>query len=180
MHGSTDIRAQIEADKRLQREICASLLGLAETLDNRLDLRLARVLSRTLEVSWAEHVSFQEDAMFPILTAHHGNRLQSMMDARHSEHSRLAQLHDQIGRRLNGLLATGNMAAGNLQTYLREACALRMSHLAFDADLEDELPAVFTDDEIRLFASWSEARPALRFPINLLRTGIVPSGGRTH
>lgn len=183
MHGSDDIRAQMAADTQLQREICAALLSLADTVATGADLRLVRVLTRTLEVSWAEHVSFQEAVVFPILLARHGNRLQAMIDVRRAEHASLSQLHDQIGRHLNGLLGPGHMVAPNLETFLRSACALRMSHLAFDADLEGQLPADFTEAELSLCANWSETRPTLRFPINLLRnTGLPPSRptGRTH
>jgi hypothetical protein len=183
MHQAADIRAQIAADALLQREISHALLAIADTLPAESDLRVVRILTRTLEASWIEHVSFQDGVLFPILVSRHGVRVQDMIDRGRSEHASLSQFHARIGDHLDGLLQAGHEPAEGLETLLRTTHADRLSHFALDAELDGWLPETFNDAECSLCEKWSNARPSLRFPLDLLlKAGrsFPRSGGQLH
>jgi hypothetical protein len=174
MHTSTDIRAQIEADAMLQREISRALLAVADSLESGTDRRVVRILTRTLEASWDEHVSFQNEVIFPILSSRHGAAVLQMIDGRRSEHASLSHDHATIGRQFDGLLGQQLDMAAELELLLRSTHAQRQSHLDLDADLDGWLPKTFTEAECALCGKWSALRPNLPFPLNLLRQGPRP------
>lgn len=184
MYDAADIRAQIAADALLQREISHALLAIADTLPAGSDHRVVRILTRTLEASWIEHVSFQDGVLFPILISRHGAPVQAMIDDRRSEHASLSQRHARIARELDSLLLrAGRATADGLETLLRSTHADRLSHLELDADLDPWLPEAFNDAECALCEKWSNARPSLRFPLNLLLQAgrsFPRTGGRLH
>lgn len=183
MHTRTDIRAQVDADARLQQEINHALLAVADALASGSDRRLARILTRTLEASWVEHVSFQDDVVFPILIGRHGAGIADVIDARRSEHTALMQLHTRIHQHLERLLRAHHAVPGELGLLLKLTHAQRLSHLDFDTELEGSLPEMYTTEEIALCEKWQLARPNPRFPFNLLRKGDRPFprlGDREH
>lgn len=182
MHTRSDIRAQIAADSMLQREISSALLAVANSLETGTDPRVVRILTRTLEAGWYEHVSFQDAVIFPIVLSRHGAQVQPMIDDRRTEHANLSQQHSEVGRGLDGLLsAGGNLPASeSLGLLLRTTCAQRQSHLDRDSDLDAWLPDVFTEAECTLCCKWSELRPNLPFPLNLLRRSPRPRPGWLH
>lgn len=176
MHTSSDIRAQIAADAMLQREISSALLAVANSLETGTDSRIVRILTRTLEAGWEEHVSFQDAVIFPIILNRHGTRVQGMIDHRRSEHASLSQQHSEVGRWLDGLLTprAGLHPSESLGVLLRNTYAQRQSHLDCDSDLDSWLPQVFTEAESTLCCKWSELRPNLPFPLNLLSQSPRP------
>jgi hypothetical protein len=184
MKTCTDIRDQVLADARLQKEISHALLAVADALAAGGDRRIVRILTRTLEASWTEHVSFQDEVVFPILVSRHGSTIKDLLQSRHCEHVHLAKLHAEIGHHLEELLGPGHKTADGLESLLRRTHELRLSHLEFDFQLNDLLPEVFSDAERTLCEKWSKTRPNLRFPLNLLRNGSPPyprlGGGRVH
>jgi len=178
MTEAADIRAQIAADLLLQREISHVLVAVADTLSEGSDLRVVRILSRTLEASWDEHVSFQDKVVFQILLTRHGAKVRDMIDGRRSEHASLSQQHFRIGRQLDNLLTRGQAAADGLEALLRSTYSDRLSHLDRDAELDGWLPETFNNTECSLCQKWSASRPQLRFPLNLLRDPGFPRVGR--
>lgn len=180
----TDIRGQVVADAHLQKEINHALCAVADTLANGGNRRLARILTRTLEPSWAEHVSFQDEVIFPILIGRHGGELNERLDRGRLEHSSIAELHAEIARHLDDLSGVdGNMAEG-LEALLRHTHAQRLSHIELDAQFDEWLPQAFSDAEHALCEKWTQTRPHPRFPLNLLRKGGHPfprlGGRRLH
>lgn len=171
MHASHDIHAQIKADAMLQREISRALLAVADTLKSGTDRRVVRILKRTLEASWEEHVSFQDAVIFPIIASRHGPQVKEIINHRRSEHASLSQQHSQIGQHLDELLGAGRARPEGLEILLRDAYAKRQSHLDSDADLDGWLPETFSEAECVLCGKWAELRPKLPFPLNLLRKG---------
>jgi hypothetical protein len=180
MHTSSDIRAQIEADAMLQREISSVLLAVADSIGTRTDHRVVRILTRTLEASWEEHVSFQNAVIFPIIAGRHGPLVVEIIDRRRSEHIRLSQQHSEIGRRLDGLLSGEQRLAEGLEALLRATYVQRKSHLDNDTELDGWLPQAFSEAECVLCGKWSELRPNLPFPLNLLRHSVRPRPGWLH
>jgi len=182
MDTAASIRAQINADALLQEEINRALLAIADNLVSGGDRRVVRILTRMLETSWAEHVSFQHEVIFPILVAHHAGRVSEAVDLLRSEHAALSQRHAGVGKLLASLLH-GRSDPAEIDALLRAAFELRRTHLKADAELQRWLPVTFNAAEKSLCDGWAMTRPKSRFPLNLLRaTGqsLLPTGQRPH
>ena len=80
MQSKLDIREQIAADATLQAEISQALVAIADSLSQGTDLRVARIVVRTLEASWDEHVSFQDEVVFPIVLGRHTRQVALLVD----------------------------------------------------------------------------------------------------
>jgi hypothetical protein len=183
MNDTADIRAQIAADTLLQGEINRALLAIADSLSQGCDPRVVRILNRTLEASWAEHVSLQNEVLFPIVMGHHARQVATIIDRLRSEHAGLSQRHAEIGSRLNGMLQDHPDGAAGLDALLRTTLELRRHHLLVDAELIGWLPASFSATEVSLCGAWASRRPIPRFPLNLLKSPSRRSfrlGGRLH
>jgi hypothetical protein len=183
MDTAVDIRAHIDADVHLQQEIDHALLAVADALVMRGDPRVVRILSRTLEPSWAEHVSFQSEVIFPIIEARRGAEARSSIHRLRADHADLSQHHSEVGKALAAMLAGGGEDTDWLGALLRTTIASRRSHFVRDAALDRWLPAPFTEPEGVLCARWVTTRPAPRFPLNLLRGAERPFpqlGKRLH
>ena len=163
------IRAQIAADSLLQAEITQGLIAVADSLPYGSDPRVVRILARILATSWAEHVSFQDLVVFPILIGRHGRRLAEAVERQRSEHALLSQQHRDLVRQLDSLLSKISNDTSGLEELLRHTCALRRSHLEVDEHIDNWLPASFSGDETALCTEWATQRPAPRFPLNLLK-----------
>jgi len=178
-----DIGAQIDADTQLQREINHALSATAGGLAISGDLRLVRILTRTLGPSWTEHVSFQEDVIFPIAAARHGGSMKRTIALLRADHDNLSQQHSEISSMLQGLLDGRPADLSQFDATLRTTLALRRSHFLLDAQLHTWLPAPYTSKERSFCIHWMETRPRPRFPLNLLRDGgrsIPTVTGRIH
>ena len=183
MDDTADIRAQIAADSLLQAEINRALLAIADSLSQGCDPRVVRILNRTLEASWDEHVSFQNEVVFPIVIGHHTRQAVTVIDRLRSEHAALSQRHAEIGSRLNGMLQDQLDDEAGLDALLRTTLELRRLHLLVDAELIGWLPASFSAAEVSLCSAWASRRPSPRFPLNLLKSPGRRSfrlGGRLH
>lgn len=183
MDTSVDIRARIEADAFLQAEINRALQVIADSMSQGSDLRLVRILVRTLEASWAEHVDFQDAVVFPIVIGRHTRGVAPIVGRLRSDHVRICECNADIGKRLGGLLHGQPSDTAELEAALRAAFDLRRDHLHVDAELNGWLPATFSAAEVSLCCVWEMARPTPRFPLNLLK-GVGPGsfrfGGRPH
>lgn len=183
MDTAPNIRAHIDADARLQSEINHALLAVADGLLAGSDRRLVRILKRTLVASWTEHVSFQDEVIFPIIEARRGQEIRDTIDRLRFEHASMSQRHGEITQALDGLLHGRGADPAGLDALLRTTVEQRRSHVDKDAELDKLLPATFTDHETWLCAEWITTRPKPRFPLNLLgATGrpIPRLGGRLH
>jgi hypothetical protein len=183
MDTAASIRAQINADALLQAEINRALLAIADNLVSGGDRRVVRILTRTLEASWAEHVSFQHEVIFPILLAHHARRVSEAVDLLRSDHAALSQRQAGVGRLLASMLHGRLGDAAEIYALLRAAFELRRTHLKADAEIERWLPATFNAAEKTLCVGWAVTRPKSRFPLNLLRANgrsLLPPGQRPH
>jgi hypothetical protein len=183
MDTAASIRAQINADALLQAEINRALLAIADNLVSGGDRRVVRILTRTLEASWAEHVSFQHEVIFPILVANHAGRVSQAVDLLRSDHAALSQRHAGVGKLLASMLRGRPGDAAEIDALLRAAFELRRTHLKADAELERWLPVTFNAAEKSLGVGWAMTRPKSRFPLNLLRaTGrsLLPPRQRPH
>jgi hypothetical protein len=183
MDTALDIRAQINADTHLQTEINSALLAVAESLTKGSDGRIVRILTRTLEASWHEHVSFQSAVVFPILEGRHATDVSGAIARLRIDHATLSQRHGDVGRSLERLLEMPADDAGEMERLLRVTIAQRRTHFRQDAELERWLPGTFTRFECALCQRWAAARQSPRFPLNLLRSPERPYprfGGRLN
>src|SRR5688572_15758899 len=89
-----DLAQRLGADRHLQAEIDQAMADLVETSPSSLGHNLARVLCAILEPAWAEHTSFQDDALFPILA-----RTGAATADTHELLDRLGREHEEIGAR---------------------------------------------------------------------------------
>ena len=183
MDTATSIRAQINADAHLQAEINRALLAIADNRAAGSDRRVVRILTRTLEASWAEHVSFQHEVIFPILVTHAAGQVSEVVDRLRLEHAALSQRHAGVGRLLASMLQGRPGDTAEIDALLRAAFELRRTHLKADAELERWLPVTFNAAEKSLCVGWAMKRPKSRFPLNLLLTtgrSFLRPGERLH
>jgi hypothetical protein len=182
MQACSDIRAQVDADALLQGEINLALLAVADTLPSGPDPRMVRILSRILAVSWTEHMSFQDEVIFPILIGRRQTAAAELIASSRSDHANLVGLHAEIGQQFEGLLAPDHTVVVGLETLLRLTHAKRQAHLATDALLSQSMPSPFTPAECALCEQWTRARMRLRFPLDLVRGGrpYPQLGSRLH
>ena len=169
MQSKLDIREQIAADAALQAEISQALSAIADSLPQGTDLRVARIVLRTLEASWDEHASFQDEVVFPIVLGRHTRRVAPLVDCLRSDHERIRDGNSDIVGRLEALLGGISHEPGGLETALRGAFALRRDHLQIDAELGGWLSDTFSPTEQSLSNVWQLGRPNPRFPLNLLK-----------
>jgi hypothetical protein len=183
MDTALDIRAQIDADTHLQTEINHALFAVADGLKAGSDARVVRILTRTLQASWREHVGFQTEVLFPIVEAHHGDEVCGAIARLRIDHASLSQRHGEVNRGLATLLEASPDNDGTLERLLRTTSAQRRTHFRRDAELDRWLPETFTRLECALCQRWSAARQSPRFPLNLLRSPERPYprlGGRLN
>lgn len=171
MAGGAGIRAQIAADCILQDEInrgLALLLAPPEGIDE----RLVRALARVVEASWAEHVSFQERVVFPLVAGECRGALGILMAI-----DRLRQEHDDLGRhhaQLKELLTVqaAPQRAGRippeLYQALRSTLDKRRRHLDAEDVIADHVPPSMPAQSEALYDQWLSSRPGLPFPVGLL------------
>jgi hypothetical protein len=169
MQSKLDIRAQIAADAALQAEISQALVAIADSLPQGTDLRVARIVLRTLEASWDEHVSFQDEVVFPIVLGRHTRRVAPLVDCLRSDHERIRDGNSDILGRLQALLGGISYEPAGLESALRGTFALRQNHMQIDAELSGWLPDTFSRTEQALSNVWQLSRPSPRFPLNLLK-----------
>lgn len=169
MQSNLDIRAQIAADATLQAEISQALVAIADSLPQGTDLRVARIVLRTLEASWDEHASFQDEVVFPIVLGRHTRRVAFLVDRLRSDHERIRDGNSDIVRRLQALLGGVSYEPAGLESALRGTFALRHDHMQIDAELSGWLPEAFSPTELALSSAWQLSRPSPRFPLNLLK-----------
>jgi hypothetical protein len=183
MDTALDIRAQIDADTHLQTEINHALFAVADGLKAGSDARVVRILVRTLEASWREHVGFQTDVIFPILEARYGDDVCGTIARLRIDHASLSQRHGEVGRGLAAILESPPDDDGALERLLRVTITQRRTHFHRDAELDRWIPETFTRLECALCQRWAAARQSPRFPLNLLRSPERPYprlGGRMN
>jgi hypothetical protein len=182
MRTYTDIRAQVDADVLLQREINLALLAVADTLSPGSDMRMIRILSRILNASWTEHVSFQNEVVLPILVGRHHAAVSDLVERVHRDHVNLGALHTQIAFQFEALLSGGPVVKNELEALLRRTHVTRQDHLATHAALDGWMPPSFTAAECALCEQWALARMSPRFPLDLVRSGrpYPQFGSRLH
>jgi hypothetical protein len=183
MDHATDIRGHIDADAVLQAEISRALLAIADRMSQGSDLRLVRILVRTLEPSWAEHTTLQDEVVVPILLGRHTRCVASIVGQLRSEHAHICESNADVGRRLGGLLHGQPVDPAAFEAALRAAFERRRGHMHVYDELTGWLPATFSAAETSLYSVWEMGRPTLRFPLNLVKANARLAsriGGRPH
>lgn len=178
MNSEADIRAHIVADARLQDEITRALHDFADSLPGVADLRVVRILTRTLEPSWTEHVGFQERVVFPIVANLNDrkNDIDELIGRLKTDHAMLAEHHSEVAARLHDILDGDRLNVGTLGHVLRRAGALRIRHFDDEAVLATCLSCPFTADDKALLSSWIASRPNPAFPLGVLGWRRMRSG----
>ena len=129
--GVDDALARINADGVLQTEICAALESLADGLPDSLDADLTARLAPILNSSWSEHVSLQEDAIFPILKRCHAgsDALILQIEQLEIEHGMIADSNREITEQFDLALQGIEPSIDMLGYMLRGAFLDRRRHL---------------------------------------------------
>jgi hypothetical protein len=161
------ISARIAADFALQLDICDALESLADSLPCRDDMTLARMLAAIAEPSWAEHVRFQEAALFPVLKSLTANKRCDAcegLDALEAEHGTCLGQTQEMAEQLRFFVA-GEEIDGALMGYtLRSAFDGRRRHIEREqALLTPLLPDILKSSHRSQLESWlvSNAWPGL-------------------
>ena len=155
----------------LQFEICCALECLADGLPEVTDLRLARALITVLEPSWMEHVSFQDEALFPILLRrhHHSRDLAVSLDRLRRDHMEISDRNREVSEQIELLLAGDEPDPEMFGFMLRSAFDSRRRHMESELVLvEAYLPSMLTPAERTIVDRWHSARPQPPFPLGLL------------
>jgi len=168
-----DLAQWIAADRRLQSEIDRAMARLAECVDTGVDLRLAQILSAVMEPSWKEHMSFQEEALFPLLVRLHGVSpdMAGLLARLGDEHGTIGTAHDEVAVHLHhvaGGWRAAKAAGRDLAAALGRALSLRERHGAAESSLADALPPRLGEDDQAAMAQWFATRAAHPFPLNLV------------
>jgi hypothetical protein len=167
--GPVDAYERIAADRTLQLEICCTLESLADSLPE-VDLNLARALAGVLEPSWIEHVSFQDEVLFPILSRDVERALLvARLDTLKREHTeisgRFGELNEQIVLVIEGEAHNAD-AFGYLVRGVFESLRSHIDHEA--VLLEEFMPRVLSPADRKIVETWSASRAWPPFPISLL------------
>jgi hypothetical protein len=166
-----DLCQRIAADRMLQLEICCTLESIADSLPGVADLRLVRALTSVLEPSWTEHVSFQDDALFPILVRRHhsSQELSSAVERLRRDHLEIGDRNREVNEQFEMMLGGYEPEPEMFGYLLRNAFDGRRRHIESEIVLvEMYLPTMFTPAERAILDAWNVARPRPPFPLGLL------------
>ncbi|MDO9384583.1 MAG: hypothetical protein Q7T86_17170 [Hyphomicrobiaceae bacterium] len=167
---SPALRDRISTDRLLQQEITVSLEHLADHLPHVSNDRLPRMLFALLEFSWAEHVSFQRDALFPILrlSASSRSNIDALIDRLEVEHVEISDRHIDVQEHIGNLL-DGSPSPPDVFGYaLRNAFEARRRHMDGEAELAHWLPPVLAPADAERISRWQSSRADPPFPLNVL------------
>ena len=167
---SPELRERISTDRALQQEITVSLEHLADHLPNVSNHRLPRMLLALLEFGWAEHVSFQREALFPILrlSASSRSNVDALIDRLEVEHVEISDRHIDVQEHIGNLL-DGTPSPPDVFGYaLRSAFEARRRHLDGEAELVEWLPHVLAPADAERISRWQNNRADPLFPLNVL------------
>jgi hypothetical protein len=158
------------ADRHLQGEIDKAIAGLVDGAPAEAACRLARVLAAVLEPSWAEHTSFQNEALFPIVAREERLTpdIPALLERLGREHGEIGAYHREVTTILTRIVARQRAATAAECTCLSEALELRRRHHAAEAVLEDLIPVPLDAADRATLADWTASREAPPFPVNLI------------
>jgi hypothetical protein len=165
-----DARQRMAADRLLQLEINRALEDLADNLPDVSDLRLARVLMEVLEPSWNEHVSFQDQALFPIILERHAGAGEAgaMIDRFRMEHAEIEDRHLEVRQHIATLIRGQLKNADAFGYLLRGVFETRRRHFDAEYDFETSIASSLTPADIAALDSWTTKRPRPSFPLNFV------------
>lgn len=164
-----DLKEMISEDRQLQRELTAALEQVADSLPQ-FDPPLLRVIQAVLEPSWQEHVSFQNEALFPIVKRIGAPpaEIQAMLDQLSAEHLALSEHQANAGRQIAKLMRGRISDFEVFGKEMREVFDLRQRHLDREAQLELWLPLRMDPLAHQVIDAWLRSRPSPRFPASLI------------
>jgi hypothetical protein len=165
------IREHLAVDSRLQEEINHALEDLADSLPGSSGMKLAAALKETLDPSWAEHVSFQEQVLFPIILSRHANArdVGPIVDRLKRDHMEVTERHAEVSEKLDNHLNGRFSNAESLGYLLRSTFELRGRHWEAEQRLDALLPRMFTPADMTLFSGWTSTRSRIRFVSSFMR-----------
>lgn len=166
-----DLARTFAADRYLQQEIDKGIESLAGRPPHAVIVRVVRILETVLDPCWAEHVAFQEEALFPLITKSNGTTLEmrALLNALRREHA-------EIDARQRDFLAGISRRAADGETTsplgpdFADLLALRRGHRETEAALTSYIPDVLGDVERAAMDRWLASRGTPPFPLSLILT----------
>lgn len=166
-----DLARTFAADRYLQQEIDKGIESLASGPPQGVIVRVVRILETVLDPCWAEHMAFQEEALFPLITKSADTTLEmrALLNALRREHAEIdARQRDflaDISRR-----ASDGRTASPLGPDFADLITLRRGHRETEAALTSYIPDVLGDVERAAMDRWLASRGTPPFPLSLILT----------
>lgn len=160
----------IAADRELQDEIDKALESLCGPPPRGGADRVMRVLNIVLRPSWAQHTSFQDEALFPIIARSRGPdaETQQLLDGLRSAHTEITARQHTVSIDLNRLVAGWPGEKSGPAKSIAHVVALRRGHSDAEVALATMLPSTLEDVDQALLETWSVRQSHLRFPADML------------
>ena len=166
-----DLARTFAADRYLQQEIDKGIESLASGPPQGVIVRVVRILETVLDPCWEEHMAFQEEALFPLITksAETTLEMRALLNGLRREHAEIdARQRDflaNISQR-----AADDRTASPLGPDFEDLITLRRGHRETEAALTPYIPAVLDDRERAALDRWLASRGKPPFPLSLILT----------
>lgn len=161
---------RVKADRQLQSEIDKAMASLLGGLPCAVDLRLARVLDTVLVASWTEHVSFQDEVLFPLIgkAERRTPDVRALIGRLENEHAEIAEYHDDFTASLKSIIAGRRISESGLEITLKRTLDLRSLHNGAEAVLDQIIPSVVDATDHTELEKWMASNGTASFPVNLI------------
>ncbi len=165
-----DLVKRTEADRHLQAEIDRGFESLLECLSEPFNLRLARVLAAVVEKSWDQHTSFQDEALFPVISsaATTIGEVRILLERLTIQHVEIAECHGEVVTRIRAVISGRSVAGSGLKPALEQTLAARRRHHDDEALLETLIPQRIDGPARDALATWFATAETPHFPVNLI------------
>jgi hemerythrin-like domain-containing protein len=152
----------LQEDNALRLDLCDLLEHIADSLPENAAPQLAQLASTALERGWANHVAFEEQALFPLLSRHRRKNpdLLAGLDQLALEHAADSSLDQELVDTLDDLARGGPPDNPEMVGYLLRAHFVPMRrHILWEnAFLIPAARRLLSSEDISLLRDWIRTR----------------------